>query len=89
MTGRMESSGKLEAAFIKKINDWVSLRLSAFYMNSDPLNSQMHLDVDLTGNDYVHTIKFGTGLYSVNMMQTIGSKLVLGFEMMNLVLIPQ
>ena len=39
MTGRMDSTGKLEAAIIKKINDWVSLRLSAFYMNSDPMHA--------------------------------------------------
>jgi mitochondrial import receptor subunit TOM40 len=64
----MESSGKLEAAFIKKINDWVSLRLSAFYLNLDPLNSQMHLDVDLTGNDYVHPI-LGTGYDSAKIIK--------------------
>lgn len=68
MTGRMESSGRLEAAIIKKVNEWLSLRFASFYMNSDPLNSQMHLDVDITGDDYVHTIKYGTGLFSVNMM---------------------
>jgi len=39
MTSRMDSTGKLEAAFIKKINEMVNLRLSAFYLNSDPLNS--------------------------------------------------
>lgn len=53
-------------------------------MNSDPNNAQMHLDLDVTGDDYVHTIKFGTGLYSFNHMQTIGKNLVLGYEMMTL-----
>lgn len=85
MTARMDSQGKLEAAIIKKINEMISLRFSAFFMNSDPLNSQMHLDVDITGDDYVHTIKWGTGLLSFNMMQTIGQRIVLGFELMNLV----
>jgi mitochondrial import receptor subunit TOM40 len=45
----------------------------------------MHLDVDITGDDYVHTIKWGTGLFSFNMMQTIGSRLILGYEIMSLV----
>ena len=45
----------------------------------------MHLDVDITGDDYVHTLKWGSGVFSVNMMQTIGQRIVLGFEMMNLV----
>ena len=39
MTGRMDSGGRLEAAIIKKINEWISLRFTAFYMNSDPLHS--------------------------------------------------
>ena len=56
-------------------------------MNSDPLNAQIHLDLDISGDDYVHTVKLGTGLWSFNMMQTIGNKLALGFEFMNLVLI--
>jgi len=47
----------------------------------------MHLDLDVSGDDYVHTIKYGTGLYSFNYMQTIGRSLVLGYEMMTLVFI--
>lgn len=84
MTGRWDSSGKLEAAIIKKLNEMFNFRLSAYYMNSDPNNSQMHFDVDVTGEDYVHTIKYGTGLYSFNHMQTIGKNLVLGYEFMTL-----
>ena len=44
----------------------------------------MHLDCDIEGEDYSHTIKYGTGLFSMSHMQTIGKNLVLGFEMMNL-----
>ena len=44
----------------------------------------MHLDIDYTGDDFVHTLKFGTGLMSFNHMQTIGKRLVLGFECMNI-----
>lgn len=46
MTGRWDSSGKLEAGIIKKINEMFSLRyllyskhynrFSAYYLNSDP-----------------------------------------------------
>lgn len=67
------------------MSTFLSDRLSAYYMNSDPNNSQMHFDVDVTGEDYVHTIKYGTGLYSFNHMQTIGKNLVLGYEFMTLV----
>jgi mitochondrial import receptor subunit TOM40 len=49
MTGRFDSSGKLEAAIIKKLSDRLNLRLSAIYPNSDILYSQMHLDLDIEG----------------------------------------
>lgn len=45
----------------------------------------MFLDVDIEGKDYLHTIKYGTGLASFNHMQTIGKNLTLGFEFMNLI----
>jgi mitochondrial import receptor subunit TOM40 len=85
MTGRWDSTGKLEAAMIKKFNDQITFRLtSGFLAGSDLTYSQMHLDCDIEGEDYSHTIKYGTGLFSMSHMQTIGKNLVLGFEMMNL-----
>jgi len=44
----------------------------------------MNFDVDIEGEDYCHTLKWGTGYMSFNMMQSIGKRLVLGFELMNL-----
>jgi len=44
----------------------------------------MHFDVDIDGEDYCHSVKYGTGLLSWNHMQTIGKNLVLGFELMHL-----
>jgi len=35
MTGRIDSSGKLETGIIKQWNEMVTLRLSALYPNSD------------------------------------------------------
>ena len=49
LTGRMESSGKLEAAIIKKLNDRLTLRLNGMYPNSDINYSQMTLDLDIDG----------------------------------------
>jgi mitochondrial import receptor subunit TOM40 len=39
MTGRWDTTGKLEAALIKQLNNYVNLRGSAFFMNSDPNNA--------------------------------------------------
>jgi len=44
----------------------------------------MSFDVDVEGDEYLHTFKYGPGIISGNMMQKIGKNLTLGFEMMNL-----
>lgn len=41
--------------------------------------------MDISGDDYTSTIKYGTGLWSFNMMQSIGRKLCMGFDMMNII----
>lgn len=49
MTGRIDNNGKLEAVFIKKLNDRITCRLNAMYPNSDINYSQLNLDVDIEG----------------------------------------
>lgn len=49
MTGRLDSAGKLESSIIKKLNDMHTLRLNAYFHNSDINYSQVHLDWDLEG----------------------------------------
>lgn len=69
LTGRWESNGKLECAFIKKLRKDIQLRLSAAYpTGSDLQYAQMVLDLDIEGNDYLHTLKYGSGLVSFNHM---------------------
>eukprot|EP01015_Nassula_variabilis_P008340 TRINITY_DN1660_c0_g1_i5.p1 TRINITY_DN1660_c0_g1~~TRINITY_DN1660_c0_g1_i5.p1 ORF type:complete len:219 (-),score=56.87 TRINITY_DN1660_c0_g1_i5:113-769(-) len=52
LTGRWESTGQLQAAFIKKLSDRVNLRITAQYPNSDLAYSQVHADLDIDGEDY-------------------------------------
>lgn len=42
-------------------------------------------DLDIEGNDYYHNIKYGSGIFSLNMMQTIGNNFVAGFELFNII----
>jgi len=44
----------------------------------------MHLDVEYTGEDNLHTVKFGSGMWGLNFMQSIGKGLVAGFELLNI-----
>lgn len=87
MTRRYESSGKVDAAVIKKLNDQFQLRLTSQLANGDAANQMnaVHLELDIEGEDYVSTIKYGTGLMSGSYMQSVGKGIALGFELMNLV----
>lgn len=38
------------------------------FPNSDVTHAHMNLDVDIDGDDYQHTLKYGTGMWSFNMM---------------------
>jgi hypothetical protein len=35
MSGRIDSTGKLEAGIVRKLNNWANLRFNAGYLNSD------------------------------------------------------
>jgi mitochondrial import receptor subunit TOM40 len=84
LTGRMDSAGKLESAFMKNFDERTQLRVQAMFPNSDVNYAQMHADLEYEGDDYVHTFKYGTNMWGFNYMQTIGRNLVLGFELLNL-----
>jgi len=84
LTGRMDSMGKLESAFMKNFDERTQLRVSAMFPNADVNYAVMHCDLEYEGDDYVHTFKYGTNIWGFNYMQTIGRRLVLGFELLNM-----
>lgn len=84
LSGRMESTGKLEAVFNKHFDERTQMRVSAIFPNSDLNHAMMHCDLEYEGDDYVHTFKYGTNMWGLNFMQTIGNNLTLGFDLLNM-----
>lgn len=88
----MDSGGKLEAVIMKKLTESMNIRFNAGYLNSDINYAQVSLDLNIDGyflslgNDYTHSLKLGNQVNSMSMMQSIGKRTVLGFELMHLVL---
>eukprot|EP00331_Platyophrya_macrostoma_P014769 CAMPEP_0176464400 /NCGR_PEP_ID=MMETSP0127-20121128/36499_1 /TAXON_ID=938130 /ORGANISM="Platyophrya macrostoma, Strain WH" /LENGTH=355 /DNA_ID=CAMNT_0017856819 /DNA_START=51 /DNA_END=1118 /DNA_ORIENTATION=+ len=80
LTGRTDNQGKLEASIIKPFNDRTSLRVNFGFLNEDTSAAQVHADLDYAGDDYAATVKFGTQVLSFSLMQSIGRRLILGFE---------
>jgi len=51
MTGRWDSSGKLDSTIIKKFNDWLTFRLTAGYPTGAEVEyAQMFLEADIDGS---------------------------------------
>lgn len=59
MTGRIDTTGKLEAVIMKKLTNNTNLRLNAGYLNSDINYAQVSLDLNIDGDDYASSIKLG------------------------------
>lgn len=57
MTGRQDSTGKLEAVIMKNLSKNANLRLNAGYLNSDVNYAQASLDLNLEGI-FLFFIKF-------------------------------
>jgi mitochondrial import receptor subunit TOM40 len=83
LTGRLDSTGKLETAVIKQFNERTQLRVSAMFFDSD--HPMVHADLEYDGDDYTHSFKYGSNMWGFNYMQSIGRNLVLGFDFTNAV----
>lgn len=81
LTGRLDSTGKLETAVIKHFDERTQLRLSAMFFDAD--HPMVHADLEYDGDDYTHSFKYGTNMWGFNFMQTIGKNLALGFDFTN------
>lgn len=49
LTGRMDSAGKLEAAFMKHFDERTQLRISSMFPNSDTNYAMVHADLEYEG----------------------------------------
>ena len=80
------SQGRQDIKTIYKVNENIESRLSANYMSFEPRESQVMLEADYLGNDFVAGMKVSAGLEMLflNYMQSLTKNLVFGFEIMNM-----
>ena len=81
------TQGRQDVKVVSHPTENLEMRLSANYMSSNVLQSQMTVEADYSGEDYVAGGKVGVNLdlFSYYYMQSVTSNLVLGFELMNMV----
>lgn len=80
------TAGRQDVKFICHPNDDVELRLSGNYMSTEPRESQVQVEADYQGEDFVAGGKVGVGMefMSYHYTQSLTRNLALGFEVMKM-----
>ena len=81
------SLGRQDVKLICHPSEDVELRLSGNYMSTEPRESQVQVEADYQGTDFVSGAKVGVGLefLSYHYTQSLTRNLALGFEVMKMV----
>ena len=83
MVGKVDTEGKVDSIFIKKLNQYFSLRLTGQFMSRNLDQAMIMMDLDYEDRDSNCQLKLGAGHWGVNYMQKVHKNLMLGFDYTN------
>lgn len=83
MVGKVDTEGKVDSIFVKKLNEYLSLRLTGQFMSKNLDQGMVMLDLDYEHKDCNGQFKWGPGHWGVNYMQRVHNNLMLGFDYTN------
>lgn len=85
MVGKVDSEGKLDSIFVKKLNDFLTCKITGQFMSKNLDQGMVMLDVDYEDKDTMAELKIGPGHWGINYIQRIHTNLMLGFDYTNVV----
>lgn len=80
MVGKVDTEGKVDSIFIKKLNEYFTLRLTGQFISKNIEQGMLMADLDYEGKDCNGQLKWGAGYWGVNYMQKVHKNLMLGFD---------
>jgi hypothetical protein len=83
MVGKVDTEGKVDSIFIKKLNEFLTLRLTGQFMSRNLDQGMVMLDLDWDNRDWNSNFKWGPGHWGLNFMQRVHKNLMLGFDYTN------
>lgn len=83
MVGKVDTEGKVDSIFIKKLNEYFTLRLTGQFMSKNVEQGMVMMDVDYEGKDCNGQFKWGPGHWGVNYMQKVHKNWMIGFDYTN------
>lgn len=86
MVGKVDSEGKVDSIFVKKLNENLSAKITGQFMSKNLDQGMVMLDFDYEDKDSIANLKLGPGHWGFNIMQRVHSNLMLGFDYTNVVI---
>jgi hypothetical protein len=83
MVGKIDTDGKVDSIFVKKLNQYLSLRLTGQFMSKNIEQGMLMADLDYEAKDCNGGFKWGPGHWGVSFMQKVHRNVFLGFDYTN------
>lgn len=83
MVGKVDTEGKVDSIFVKKLNEYLSLRLTGQFMSRNLDQGMVMLDLDYEDKDSNAQLKLGPGHWGLSFMQRVHRNVMLGFDYTN------
>lgn len=83
MVGKVDTEGKVDSIFIKKLNEYLSLKLTGQFLSKNLDQANVMADLVYEDRDSNCELKLGPGHWGINFMQKVHRNFVLGFDYTN------
>merc|ERR1711972_705922 len=77
----MESSGRLQTAFMYNFTKWMHFRLNYYFPNNEMAMCQRSMELDIETHNAAHNITTDNHVMSYSLVRAIGRNIDLGFEL--------
>lgn len=85
MVGKADNEGKVDAIFIRKLLDNLTLKVAGSFQSSNVEQGDLSAEFELEHSDSMSVFKVAQGRWGYSIAQRVHPNLVMGFEYMNLV----
>lgn len=79
MMGKADNEGKVDAIFIRKLHENVSLKLTGAFQSSNVEQGVLVAEVDVEHNDSLSNFKLTQGHWGYSLMQRMSPNFLAGF----------
>mmetsp|Transcript_21342 Transcript_21342/g.3465 ORF Transcript_21342/g.3465 Transcript_21342/m.3465 type:complete len:95 (-) Transcript_21342:403-687(-) len=78
--------GRQNLRFMYRLDQDLEMKVQAQYMSQNPQESQIQVEVEKSGDDYLASVKASPGmeLFALSYIQSVTKRLITGVEILNL-----